>query len=263
MGRSTQDADDDGSATAVFHAVTRTQHNRRCVSQARHVVPDCELRRPYRAACGDIACVTVANAGGGLAPAGGRGVFANVREARQWQTQADRAETEATELAHRVFRLLQLLCEGHHDGLQVRRARAARGVGHGNGAALPAASALTLTLVARPVRRAARADKQNFVRGSSTSGDVNLVATTSQFVSTMTTAGSGAPGSLLHEGSAEMIIQALATLSEFCQGPCRENQARSAPAEANARHAARRGLFLAILTPARTPWQDAHACERA
>jgi hypothetical protein len=40
-------------------------------------------------------------------------------EARQVDMQTDKQETEAILLATRVFRFLQLLCEGHHAGFQV------------------------------------------------------------------------------------------------------------------------------------------------
>jgi hypothetical protein len=34
----------------------------------------------------------------------------------------------------------------------------------------------------------------------------------------------GALGLFLHEGNAELVIQGLVTLTEYCQGPCEANQ---------------------------------------
>lgn len=77
---------------------------------------------------------------------------------------------------------------------------------------------------------------QNFLRCQNNKTNYNLVCETLQFLDIMcgsTTGGLGLLGLYINEDNVGLVIQTLETLTEYCQGPCHENQVSSrAPAAA-------------------------------
>lgn len=68
---------------------------------------------------------------------------------------------------------------------------------------------------------------QNFLRCQNNKTNYNLVCETLQFLDIMcgsTTGGLGLLGLYINENNVGLIIQTLETLTEYCQGPCQENQ---------------------------------------
>lgn len=68
---------------------------------------------------------------------------------------------------------------------------------------------------------------QNFLRCQNNKANYNLVCETLQFLDIMcgsTTGGLGLLGLYINESNVHLIIQTLETLTEYCQGPCQENQ---------------------------------------
>lgn len=67
---------------------------------------------------------------------------------------------------------------------------------------------------------------QNLLRQQSNK-TVNLVCETLQFLDCIcgsTTGGLGLLGLYINENNVDLINQALSSLTEYCQGPCHENQ---------------------------------------
>lgn len=72
---------------------------------------------------------------------------------------------------------------------------------------------------------------QNFLRCQNNKTNYNLVCETLQFLDIMcgsTTGGLGLLGLYINESNVHLIIQTLETLTEYCQGPCQENQVEGA-----------------------------------
>uniref|UniRef100_A0A8C3LV57 Inositol 1,4,5-trisphosphate receptor n=1 Tax=Chrysolophus pictus TaxID=9089 RepID=A0A8C3LV57_CHRPC len=70
-------------------------------------------------------------------------------------------------------------------------------------------------------------DLQNFLRCQNNKTNYNLVCETLQFLDIMcgsTTGGLGLLGLYINEYNVALITQTLETLTEYCQGPCHENQ---------------------------------------
>ncbi|XP_032196497.1 inositol 1,4,5-trisphosphate receptor type 3 isoform X1 [Mustela erminea] len=70
-------------------------------------------------------------------------------------------------------------------------------------------------------------DLQNFLRSQNNKTNYNLVCETLQFLDIMcgsTTGGLGLLGLYINEDNVGLVIQTLETLTEYCQGPCHENQ---------------------------------------
>ncbi|KAK6303912.1 hypothetical protein J4Q44_G00263660 [Coregonus suidteri] len=70
-------------------------------------------------------------------------------------------------------------------------------------------------------------DLQNFLRCQNNKTNYNLVCETLQFLDIMcgsTTGGLGLLGLYINESNVGLITQTLETLTEYCQGPCHENQ---------------------------------------
>uniref|UniRef100_A0A8C9TMY1 Inositol 1,4,5-trisphosphate receptor n=1 Tax=Scleropages formosus TaxID=113540 RepID=A0A8C9TMY1_SCLFO len=70
-------------------------------------------------------------------------------------------------------------------------------------------------------------DLQNFLRCQNNKTNYNLVCETLQFLDIMcgsTTGGLGLLGLYINENNVGLITQTLETLTEYCQGPCQENQ---------------------------------------
>uniref|UniRef100_A0A4W3GWE7 Inositol 1,4,5-trisphosphate receptor n=1 Tax=Callorhinchus milii TaxID=7868 RepID=A0A4W3GWE7_CALMI len=70
-------------------------------------------------------------------------------------------------------------------------------------------------------------DLQNLLRCQNNKTNYNLVCQTLQFLDIMcgsTTGGLGLLGLYINENNVPLIIQTLETLTEYCQGPCTENQ---------------------------------------
>lgn len=68
---------------------------------------------------------------------------------------------------------------------------------------------------------------QNFLRCQNNKTNYNLVCETLQFLDIMcgsTTGGLGLLGLYINEYNVALITQTLETLTEYCQGPCHENQ---------------------------------------
>ncbi|XP_041439755.1 inositol 1,4,5-trisphosphate receptor type 3 isoform X2 [Xenopus laevis] len=79
-------------------------------------------------------------------------------------------------------------------------------------------------------------DLQNFLRNQSNKTNYNLVCETLQFLDIMcgsTTGGLGLLGLYINEKNVALIIQTLETLTEYCQGPCHENQSCIVTHESN------------------------------
>ena len=70
---------------------------------------------------------------------------------------------------------------------------------------------------------------QNYLRNQSNKTNYNLVTETLQFLDCIcgsTTGGLGLLGLYINENNVCLINQALVSLTEYCQGPCHDNQVR-------------------------------------
>uniref|UniRef100_A0A8C3RL92 Inositol 1,4,5-trisphosphate receptor n=1 Tax=Chelydra serpentina TaxID=8475 RepID=A0A8C3RL92_CHESE len=79
-------------------------------------------------------------------------------------------------------------------------------------------------------------DLQNFLRCQNNKTNYNLVCETLQFLDIMcgsTTGGLGLLGLYINECNVALITQTLETLTEYCQGPCHENQSCIVTHESN------------------------------
>ncbi|CAB1313637.1 unnamed protein product, partial [Coregonus sp. 'balchen'] len=79
-------------------------------------------------------------------------------------------------------------------------------------------------------------DLQNFLRNQNNKTNYNLVCETLQFLDIMcgsTTGGLGLLGLYINEGNVDLVRQTLETITEYCQGPCHENQSCIAKHESN------------------------------
>ena len=68
---------------------------------------------------------------------------------------------------------------------------------------------------------------QNYLRSQSTKNNYNVVCETLQFLDCIcgsTTGGLGLLGLYINENNVVLINQTLESLTEYCQGPCHENQ---------------------------------------
>ncbi|CAL9697413.1 unnamed protein product [Knipowitschia caucasica] len=77
---------------------------------------------------------------------------------------------------------------------------------------------------------------QNFLRNQNNKTNYNLVCETLQFLDCIcgsTTGGLGLLGLYINEGNVELVRQTLETITEYCQGPCHENQSCIARHESN------------------------------
>ncbi|CAM4581349.1 unnamed protein product [Leuciscus chuanchicus] len=77
---------------------------------------------------------------------------------------------------------------------------------------------------------------QNFLRDQSNKTNYNLVCETLQFLDCIcgsTTGGLGLLGLYINERNVDLVIQTLETITEYCQGPCHENQSCIARHESN------------------------------
>uniref|UniRef100_A0A6A7G5P7 Inositol 1,4,5-trisphosphate receptor n=5 Tax=Hirondellea gigas TaxID=1518452 RepID=A0A6A7G5P7_9CRUS len=82
-------------------------------------------------------------------------------------------------------------------------------------------------------------DMQNFLRNQSAKPNYNLVSETLLFLDCIcgsTTGGLGLLGLYINEYNVSLINQTLETLTEYCQGPCHENQNCIATHESNGLH---------------------------
>lgn len=116
-----------------------------------------------------------------------------------------------------ILRYLQLLCENHNSDLQV----------------LP--PSLLWLRVRSPTAVKLTADWlfffplwiQNFLRNQNNKTNYNLVCETLQFLDCIcgsTTGGLGLLGLYINESNVDLVRQTLETITEYCQGPCHENQ---------------------------------------
>ncbi|RWS06106.1 inositol 1:4:5-trisphosphate receptor-like protein [Dinothrombium tinctorium] len=79
-------------------------------------------------------------------------------------------------------------------------------------------------------------DLQNYLRFQNAKNNYNLVSETLQFLDCIcgsTTGGLGLLGLYIHENNVALINQTLESLTEYCQGPCHENQNCIAMHESN------------------------------
>ncbi|KAJ8245709.1 hypothetical protein GJAV_G00273650 [Gymnothorax javanicus] len=77
---------------------------------------------------------------------------------------------------------------------------------------------------------------QNFLRNQSNKNNYNLVCETLQFLDCIcgsTTGGLGLLGLYINERNVDLVEQTLETITEYCQGPCHENQTCIAKHESN------------------------------
>ncbi|KAG7279021.1 hypothetical protein CRUP_001962 [Coryphaenoides rupestris] len=77
---------------------------------------------------------------------------------------------------------------------------------------------------------------QNFLRNQNNKTNYNLVCETLQFLDCIcgsTTGGLGLLGLYINEGNVDLVRQTLETITEYCQGPCHENQSCIAKHESN------------------------------
>uniref|UniRef100_H3D3M6 Inositol 1,4,5-trisphosphate receptor n=1 Tax=Tetraodon nigroviridis TaxID=99883 RepID=H3D3M6_TETNG len=77
---------------------------------------------------------------------------------------------------------------------------------------------------------------QNFLRNQNNKTNYNLVCETLQFLDCIcgsTTGGLGLLGLYINESNVDLIRQTLETITEYCQGPCHENQTCIAKHESN------------------------------
>lgn len=84
--------------------------------------------------------------------------------------------------------------------------------------------------------------RQNFLRCQNNKTNYNLVCETLQFLDIMcgsTTGGLGLLGLYINEYNVALITQTLETLTEYCQGPCHENQVRGCPGRSGSLPSAR------------------------
>lgn len=68
---------------------------------------------------------------------------------------------------------------------------------------------------------------QNYLRNQNNKANYNLVCETLQFLDCIcgsTTGGLGLLGLYINESNVALINQTLESLTEYCQGPCHENQ---------------------------------------
>lgn len=115
-----------------------------------------------------------------------------------------------------ILRFLQLLCENHNRDLQVCAWLEGEDL-HLSMGVLPSTQAGTHRSCAL----------QNFLRCQNNKTNYNLVCETLQFLDIMcgsTTGGLGLLGLYINEDNVGLVIQTLETLTEYCQGPCHENQ---------------------------------------
>lgn len=73
---------------------------------------------------------------------------------------------------------------------------------------------------------------QNFLRCQNNKNNYNLVCETLQFLDCIcgsTTGGLGLLGLYINEKNVALINQTLESLTEYCQGPCHENQVHKRP----------------------------------
>ncbi|XP_068168569.1 inositol 1,4,5-trisphosphate-gated calcium channel ITPR2 isoform X2 [Antennarius striatus] len=79
-------------------------------------------------------------------------------------------------------------------------------------------------------------DLQNFLRNQNNKTNYNLVCETLRFLDCIcgsTTGGLGLLGLYINENNVDLIRQTLETITEYCQGPCHENQTCIAKDESN------------------------------
>ncbi|XP_028304316.1 inositol 1,4,5-trisphosphate receptor type 2 isoform X2 [Gouania willdenowi] len=79
-------------------------------------------------------------------------------------------------------------------------------------------------------------DLQNFLRNQNNKTNYNLVCETLQFLDCIcgsTTGGLGLLGLYINESNVDLVDQTLETITEYCQGPCHENQSCIARHESN------------------------------
>ncbi|KAJ0028980.1 hypothetical protein NQD34_003977 [Periophthalmus magnuspinnatus] len=77
---------------------------------------------------------------------------------------------------------------------------------------------------------------QNFLRNQNNKTNYNLVCETLQFLDCIcgsTTGGLGLLGLYINESNVDLVRQTLETITEYCQGPCHENQSCIARHESN------------------------------
>lgn len=119
-----------------------------------------------------------------------------------------------------ILRFLQLLCENHNRDLQVCIVSCA----------VHAVSS-KLKLI-----RFYSIFTQNLLRNQNNKNNYNLVSETLTFLDCIcgsTTGGLGLLGLYINENNVSLINQTLETLTEYCQGPCHDNQNCIAAHESN------------------------------
>lgn len=119
-----------------------------------------------------------------------------------------------------ILRFLQLLCENHNPELQVSFIRQK----------LPTLTFRNKYHLIFPLFF------QNLLRNQNNKNNYNLVSETLMFLDCIcgsTTGGLGLLGLYINENNVSLINQTLETLTEYCQGPCHDNQNCIASHESN------------------------------
>lgn len=110
-----------------------------------------------------------------------------------------------------ILRYLQLLCENHNSDLQVHNFSQ---MTHLDSNPVSPVNIFQLLF-------------QNFLRNQSNKTNYNLVCETLQFLDCIcgsTTGGLGLLGLYINESNVDLVLQTLETITEYCQGPCHDNQ---------------------------------------
>ena len=120
-----------------------------------------------------------------------------------------------------ILRFLQLLCENHNRDLQVGDATSATRSNQlfVNGTQQP--------IIAVEQKFITNVSFQNYLRNQNNKTNYNLVCETLQFLDCIcgsTTGGLGLLGLYINESNVALINQTLESLTEYCQGPCHDNQ---------------------------------------
>lgn len=126
-----------------------------------------------------------------------------------------------------ILRFLQLLCENHNRDLQVSFSIVLKNWIH---------CPKYLSNSNLRIRSSCLSFLQNLLRHQNNKNNYNLVSETLTFLDCIcgsTTGGLGLLGLYINENNVSLINQTLETLTEYCQGPCHDNQNCIASHESN------------------------------
>uniref|UniRef100_A0A4W6EDL0 Inositol 1,4,5-trisphosphate receptor n=1 Tax=Lates calcarifer TaxID=8187 RepID=A0A4W6EDL0_LATCA len=146
--------------------------------------------------------------------------------------------------------MFELSCRKRDDDSDVSSVRLKKGTGLGQNSEITGAEEVieetqmspAITIM-KPILRYLQllcenhnSDLQNFLRNQNNKTNYNLVCETLQFLDCIcgsTTGGLGLLGLYINESNVDLVRQTLETITEYCQGPCHENQTCIAKHESN------------------------------